>query len=151
MEIVFAVLSLIWVIYIFLLTGYDRSISDTLYRLKHSISINKDGVLELGQIASFKHMGVVEIFDYAEVIDKKSSQGVHIEKFKKQFDLVNPLKIILEINLFLLTFHALLGFLDLLYFNSHIVVSLFLGFFFYWKYNQFHSIKFAGFKKSNED
>lgn len=140
-----SIVSLVWVIYIFLFTGYDKILSDTFQRLKCAIAIDIDGRFNLKQQQVTEHMGLLEIFEFGKKLNKDLSRAQQIERFRLQYIFINGLKKLLEINLILLTIHGFVWPVSFLSFKIHLIFSLFLIFSFYLSYNTLNSLRFINF------
>lgn len=140
MEIIFlTTISLVWLVYTFLFADADKQIIDAFNRLKFALSINRDthGVNPtLLQVHGC--MGIPEIISYGEGMSKVDPMTAkNVEVFARKYLKVENYKRILIWNLFILTTHAVI-YNIFFYFSSpliiqvHIIISLFLGAFFYW-------------------
>jgi hypothetical protein len=154
-----SVLSLVWVIYLFLFTEADRQVTELLNRIKYSLSINEKGHFDQPQFIAKQPMGVHEIIQLGRFIDQTHSHAKFINKFANKYDQIEKAKIFLISNLFLLTadilisyFIQIMNFIDLqrIVLTIHISVSLIFSVVFYFYVSKLANVKLLEFKKIDE-
>jgi hypothetical protein len=130
-------ISLVWLIYTFLISDIDRQVTDALNRLKFALSIKPTNHhVDLSLLQAHGLMGIPEIVDYGSNMSKTDPGFTIIAKFNEQYKKIERFKQLLIWNLFALTAHAIaytfLSFSNLALIQAHIIISLVLGIFFYW-------------------
>jgi len=137
-------ISLVWLIYIFLFTESDKQILDLFNRLKFSLAINNEGAVEKIQLDIKMYMGIPEVISMGKIFKSGDSHKKNIETFKKKTWNIDLFKKLLIVNLFLLTIHPWLNFLNCFFsMQIHIILSLIFGLCFYWYVQQLPSLEFS--------
>ncbi len=131
-------ISLVWLIYTFLISDADKQVIDVLNRLRFALSVDiNTHSLSTSLLQAHGQMGIPEIIAYGKgMADSDPTMAKRINGFEIKYEAIEKFKRILMWNLFILTAHAVIFsiscFSSILLIQIHVIISLFLGLIFYW-------------------